>query len=289
MSYAPCRHRRFPLRLDEEFEYHYYYYLSWLKHLLERLGRECTLAVWQQAFADFDAALLSDILSEGWEAIDAGEEARAEPVIASLLAELFPLPVEGVSRDEARHLIDGTPPFPQVRRRFSALSAQRETTTYEALHLFRDGLALLAETLIDRHGKQGEFIAYDAMLAELATAQLPAQTVADFMSKRQARFSSEPDRADMFTAGLQVEFIWASESEVITLVKECEWARYFQERHPSVGYLLACSLDNAVYGTFNERIRRQRTSTLMEGGSACDFRVYALDPTPELEESAPSA
>jgi hypothetical protein len=281
MSYTPCRERTFPLRLAQEFEYHYYGYLHWLKHLLERLGRECTLAVWREAFADFDAAPLSDLLSAAWEPIDEGEGADADDFIASLLEEVFPLPVEAVSPEEARDIINGTPPFPQIRQRFSALNVKRETTTYEALHLFRDGLALLAETLIDQHGKQGEFIAYDAMLAELAAAGIPGQEVADFMAKRQARFSSEPDKADMFTAGLEVEFIRGSENEVVTLVKECEWARYFRERHPRVGYLLACGLDNAMYGAFNERIRLQRTSTLMEGGSACDFRVYAVDPAPE--------
>ena len=48
------------------------------------------------------------------------------------------------------------------------------------------------------------------------------------------------------------------------------------ERHPRVGYMLACALDNAAYRSFNDQIRLQRTSTLMEGGSECDFRVYAL-------------
>jgi hypothetical protein len=281
MSYTPCRDRTFPLHLAREFEYHYYGYLHWLKYLLERLGRESTRAVWRGAFADYDAALLADILATGWKPAGEDEETGADDVITSLLGEAFPLPVEGVSPEKARSIIDGTPPFPQIRQRFSSLNVKRETTTYEALHLFRDGLALLAETLIDRHGKQGEFVAYDAMLAELAVAEIPRQAIADFMANRQARFSSGPDEADMFAAGLEVEFIRGSEDEVVTLVRECEWARYFQERHPRVGYLLACALDNAMYEAFNERIRLQRTSTLMEGGSACDFRVYAVDPATE--------
>jgi hypothetical protein len=286
MSHPPCRERTFPLRLAQEFEYHYYGFLHWLKHLLERLGRDCTLDVWQGAFVDFDGAPLSDMLSGGWEPIDTDEGADVDDVIANLLEEVFPQPVQAVSPEEARDIIDGTPPFPQIRRRFSDLNVKREISTYEALHLFRGGLALLAETLIDRHGKQGEFIAYDAMLAELAAAGIPGQGVADFMANRQGRFSSEPAEADMFTAGLEVEFIRASENEVVTLVKECEWARYFREHHPRVGYLLACALDNAMYGAFNKRIRLQRTSTLMEGGSACDFRVYAVDPTPEPVKDA---
>jgi hypothetical protein len=286
MSHKPCRERTFPLRLDREFEYHYDGYLHWLKHLLERLGRECTLAVWREAFAEFDAGPLSEILSADWEPVRVDEGAEADDVIASLLEEVFPLPVEGVSPEKARRIIDGTPPFPQIRQRFSDLNVKREISTYEALHLFRDGLALLAETLIDRYGKQGEFIAYDTMLAELAAAGIPGQEVADFMAKRQARFGSEPDEANMFSAGLEVEFVRGSENEVVTLVKECEWARYFRECHPRVGYLLACALDNAMYGAFNERIRLQRTSTLMEGGSACDFRVYAVNLAPEPVEDA---
>jgi hypothetical protein len=84
----------------------------------------------------------------------------------------------------------------------------------------------------------------------------------------------------MFSAGLEVEFVRASETEVVTRVIECEWARYYRERHPRVGYMLACALDNAAYRSFNDRLRLQRTSTLMEDGSECDFRVYAV---PEVE------
>src|SRR5690606_37543396 len=107
----------------------------------------------------------------------------------------------------------------------------------------------------------------------------PRISVEEFLSDRAARFTSSPSRPDMFTAGLEVELVRASDTEVVTRVTECEWARYFRERHPSVGYLLACSLDNAAYRSYNDRLRLQRTSTLMEGGAACDFRVYAVAAT----------
>ena len=51
----------------------------------------------------------------------------------------------------------------------------------------------------------------------------------------------------------------------------------FRERHPGVGYLVACSTDEVDYRAFNEKLRMQRTSTLMEGGEVCDFRIYAVD------------
>ena len=92
---------------------------------------------------------------------------------------------------------------------------------------------------------------------------------------------SEPEEATLFTAGLEMDILSASERELVLHVKGCEWARYFRERHPRVGYLLACSTDEVAYRAFNESLRLQRTSTLMEGGEVCDFRVYALGDAPD--------
>jgi hypothetical protein len=207
-----------------------------------------------------------------------------EERITDTLAALFPVPVEGVPAEQAREIVEGSPPFRQIRQRLPSLDLKRETTTYDALHLFRDGLALLAEAMIDRHGKAGELMVYDAMLEELARTPRKV-SVEDFMTGRYARFSTEPEEADIFSAGLEVEVIRGSETEVVTSVKECEWARYFRERHPRVGYLLACSLDDPVYHSLNERLRLQRTCTLMEGGEECDFRVYAIDEAFVAEDS----
>jgi hypothetical protein len=281
MSHTPCRERTFELSLSHGFEVHYVTYLYWLKHFLERLGREHTLAVWAQAFRDHDEGLLSHILSAGWEAAPEQRTAEVEARVADTLAALFPRPVEQVSREQAREIVEGTPPFGHIRRRFATLDVQRTATTYEALHLFRDGLALLAETMIARYGKQGELMVYDAMLDELANEQQYRVSAGEFLSSRWARFRSPPEEADMHTAGLEVELIRGSETEVVTRVVECEWARYFRERHPGVGYLLACSLDNPAYVSFDDRLRLQRTTTLMEGGPACDFRIYALPSAPE--------
>lgn len=277
MAYLPCRDRRFELELAPSVDYHYWYYLLVLRHLLERLGCEHTLALWTDAFQGYDEELLVEILSSGWEQTSQSHTTDAEESLSESLAELFPWAVQGVARAEAKRVVDSTPPFLQIRQHLPALSMRRASTTYEALHLFRDGLALLAETLIDRYGKQGELLFYDAMLEELAEGRPHTVPVQEFMSKRRARFSSKPDKPDMFSAGLEVELIQASDTEVVTRVMECEWARYYQEHHPRVGYLMACCLDNAAYRSLNPRLRLQRTSTLMEGGQACDFRVYALE------------
>ena len=266
----------FPLWLSYDFEYHYAYTLHCLRHLLTRLGREATLALWQEAFRDYDETLLSSILATGWEEAPGQRAEELAQSLSSTLETLFPAPLEGVSRQEAEEMVENTPPFRQIRQHFASLEVVRETTTYEALHLFRDGLALLAEAMLDRYGRAGELVFYDAMLEELAARQPQRVEVEEFMARRANRFSSPPAEADMFTAGLTVDLVRASETEVVTRVTACEWARYYRERHPRVGYLLACSVDNAAYGLLNERIRLQRTCTLMEGGEVCDFRVYAL-------------
>ena len=100
-------------------------------------------------------------------------------------------------------------------------------------------------------------------------------SVADFMRE----FDEEPETPSIYAAGLDVENVATAPTEHITRVKHCEWARYFNERHPGVGYLVACSADEAFGRGYNESLRMQRTSTIMEGGSECDFRWYSAKGT----------
>jgi predicted hydrocarbon binding protein len=105
--------------------------------------------------------------------------------------------------------------------------------------------------------------------------------VAEFISG----FIAEPKEANLFTAGLEYEIIHASDREIVLHIKKCEWARYFHERHPQVGYLLACSTDEAAYRAFNCNLRMQRTTTLMEGGEVCDFKIYEAGNEPVSPKS----
>jgi hypothetical protein len=246
-------------------------YAHWLRHLLERLGREPALAVWHHAFQESDDPLLDEILSAGWELAD-GEAPDLEAQRDEALRAQFNPPVEGVGVDDARRILDAAPPFVQLGRAFSSLHQVRQTTTYEALHLFSHGVSRLAEALLALHGKQGELIAYDAML--LAVAARPRLEIepAEFL----AQFVAVPEEPTRFTAGLDVEMVRANDREVVLHVLACEWARYFQAHHPAVAYLMACSLDEANYRAAHPSIRMQRTTTLMEGGQRCDFRIYVV-------------
>jgi pimeloyl-ACP methyl ester carboxylesterase len=152
------------------------------------------------------------------------------------------------------------------------LALWREMTAYEALHLACDGPARLVEALIRSYGTQGKLMAYDVLRAErIEAGSGRTGSVAEFI----ADFTAQPREANLFTAGLTTEVMHVSEHEVLLHVHECEWARYYRERHPQVGYLMACSTDEAAYRAFNDSLRLQRTSTLMEGGLVCDFRIYS--------------
>jgi hypothetical protein len=73
MEYIPCRDRVFYLQLAPQFVEFYETYMYWLKHLIERLGRESTLKIWQVAFNNYDDKLLQEILSYNWEEVKGQE------------------------------------------------------------------------------------------------------------------------------------------------------------------------------------------------------------------------
>lgn len=277
MNEIPLTERVFRFKLAPWLPACYASNLGWLKHLLERLGSECTLAAWQSVCQEGDDGLLHQILSSGWAEVPVTERFDAENRIAGVFAELYPTTIAGVSPETARQLVESMPPLPQIKYTFSSLNLWKEITAYEALHLRFDGPARLAEALLERYGKQGELIIYDILRQQrIRAGGGKTSTVAEFITD----FTSEPAEANLFTAGLVTELASTGEREVVLHVRQCEWARYFQERHPRVGYLMACSTDEAAYRAMNENLRLQRTSTIMEGGEVCDFRIYAADSPP---------
>jgi hypothetical protein len=56
-------------------------------------------------------------------------------------------------------------------------------------------------------------------------------------------------------------------------VTECRYAQFYKELGaPELGFLLVCSADFQVTEGFGPDIKLQRTQTIMEGASHCDFR-----------------
>jgi hypothetical protein len=276
MDTIPCPQRHFPFKIN--FVSFYATYLRWLRHLSERLGHQNTLSIWENTFADYDDKFTMSILASGWQKLDSDNTNQLEAKVEALIEEFFPLSSSALSRSEVRNILEDTPPIKQIKQLFSTQTIEKESTAYDALHVRFDGLACLAEALIDSYGKQGEFILYDLVLEErLASSQGYTGRVEDFIKN----FTSEVKTPNLFTAGLEMEVISKSEREAFMVVRECEWARYYKERHPRVGYLMACSTDEAAYRAFNSSLRLQRTETIMEGSDKCDFRINAVDEKPE--------
>jgi hypothetical protein len=278
MNTIPCQKRHFPFRIN--FVSSYATYLRWLRHLIERLGWENTLSIWKNTFGDYDDQFTMSILASGWQKLDSDNTNQLEAKVEALIEEFFPLSSSALSRSEVRNILEDTPPIKQIKQLFSTQTIEKESTAYDALHVRFDGLACVAEALIDSYGKQGEFILYDLVLEErLDSSQGYSGRVEDFIKN----FTSEVKTPNLFTAGLEMEVISKSERESLVFMRECEWARYYKERHPRVGYLMACSTDEAAYKAFNPSLRLQRTETIMEGSDKCDFRIFAVEEEPKEE------
>jgi hypothetical protein len=265
----------FSLELAPEFLNIYRNYANWLKTLTERLGHERTIRVWQNAYCNYDETKLDEILSRGWIKKNDNELNNEDKKINDIIESCFSSPVEGLTKDEARQIIEATPPVKQIRKNFSSLNFWKDVTAYESLHISNHGRALLVESLIKHYKKQGELIAYDFIRERrIKGAEKKPLSMEELISAISTITKSE--KPNLMTSALNVDVISSSDKEIVVHVKECEWARYFKENHPDVGYLMSCSTDEAAYKMANNYIRMQRTDTIMEGGEICDFRVYAV-------------
>ena len=272
MDYMPCCERTFLHQIN--FSKYYALYLRWFRHLSERLGLEDTISIWENAFANYDDEYLIGILSYGWTTVESDQSNWTPEKINNLISACLLTSAMVISTSKLGRIINNTPPLFQIKRFFSNDIVEREITAYDALHIRFDGFAYLAEAIIEAYGKQGEFIVYDLVVADrLADSEGQKGTVKEFI----ANFMSKPDTPNLFTAGLEIQQINQTRTELVINVLECEWARYFRERHPQVGYLMACSTDEIAYKDFNSRLRLQRTQTIMEGHDKCDFRIFTID------------
>jgi hypothetical protein len=273
-SIAP-RDRAFSMELEPEVLKFYGNYAGWLKKLTERLGYERTLKVWQDAYHNYDETKLEKILSSGWIKKNDDKSGNQDEKINDIIETYFSLPVEGLTKNEAKQLIEIAPPIVQIKKNYPTLYVRKDITAYDYIHLSLNGVALLVESLIKHFRKEGELIAYDFIRGKRTKgSENDNLSVKELISAIGSITKS--DKPNLMTVALKVDIISSTEKEIIIHVKACEWARYFRENHPKVGYLINCSTDEAAYRTANKSIRMQRTGTIMEGNKICDFRVYAV-------------
>jgi len=266
------KQRRFDLDLSRRVAAGLGTYAVVYRELLERVGRDATHALWDTLPNEPDE-LAREILSLTPER---GGGATDSQTIERHVREVFSLPVRGMDADAASRFLRSSPPFLFIERAWPSLTGTLRLTTYETLHLFRDALARISEEAIRVFGPSGHLMIYDALSPD--PEDFTPLSADEFMDARRDDYENPPQEETIFSAGLDTELIHANRDELLVHITHCEWARYFTERHPTVGYLLACSFDAATYRLECPEIRLQRRCTLMQGAEYCDFLFYRVHP-----------
>lgn len=78
---------------------------------------------------------------------------------------------------------------------------------------------------------------------------------------------------------LTIDVLKATDDEFHYNVRRCRYAETYREMGlGSIGHLLSCNRDGVFCTGYDQRIELERTQTLMQGASHCDFR-YRFDGT----------
>lgn len=78
---------------------------------------------------------------------------------------------------------------------------------------------------------------------------------------------------------LVVEVVKATDEEYVYNVKRCRYAEMYREMGlGEIGHLLSCNRDFVFPTGYNANIKLERTKTLMEGSSCCDFHYRFEEP-----------
>lgn len=73
--------------------------------------------------------------------------------------------------------------------------------------------------------------------------------------------------------GLDIEPLQKSDEKLEFNVTRCGYAEFYKELGlPELGYLFHCNRDFAMVEGFSDEITLERTQTIMQGASHCDFR-----------------
>jgi hypothetical protein len=83
---------------------------------------------------------------------------------------------------------------------------------------------------------------------------------------------------------VDVELLRQEEEAIDVNVTGCRYAEFFRSLgEPELGALLLCKMDFDLAAVGNPEVELQRTQTIMEGASHCDFR-YKLKRAEESQE-----
>jgi hypothetical protein len=73
--------------------------------------------------------------------------------------------------------------------------------------------------------------------------------------------------------GLDLEVVDETADQLAFNVTRCRYAEFYKELGlQELGILMHCNRDRAMVTSFNDEIALERSQTIMQGGSCCDFR-----------------
>jgi len=125
--------------------------------------------------------------------------------------------------------------------------------------------------------------AFQRAIGEQRANEIAREVILELARQDGARWAGEHgddlqalDRvSNVWSAGgsLGIEPVGKSEERLDFNVTRCRYAEYFKELGlPELGYLIHCNRDFAMVEGFNPGLELERTQTIMQGASHCDFR-----------------
>ena len=149
-----------------------------------------------------------------------------------------------------------------------------------------DALPILTQRRIEAAFAKGVFEEMKAELGEATAKRILSSAVIKLAKQAAAEMArqapgGEPD-LDSFRSilprwtaedALQIEVVKSTDREFDFNVTRCRYAEMYRDMGlAELGALLSCNRDGAFCEGYDPRLKLQRTQTLMDGASHCDFR-----------------
>ena len=146
-------------------------------------------------------------------------------------------------------------------------------------------LAHVYKTLVSSHG---EAVARQTIADSVRAAAIEqGQEMAASLGKPTS-LQTFIDAQELWTRGkaLEIDVKEQSPDRFAFHVTNCEYARMYREMGLGhIGHLLSCQRDGTFCEGYDARLKLERTQTIMQGASHCDFE-YTYDPAEPSDSTA---
>lgn len=142
--------------------------------------------------------------------------------------------------------------------------------------------ARIVAPLIDRLGEEFGEEKVQAIAREVVVSVAKSQGAELAKALGANDIGAFADSLENWTKGgaLEIDVIEQTENVFAFNVVRCHYAEMYTGLGiPELGALFSCNRDGTMVEGFNSDIKFERTQTIMNGASHCDFR-YSIDPEP---------